>query len=165
MDRAAVEPSTAKRRGIRQRRSLFPNTVVLMLAIAALLTFIGIMGDARRTRNAILQADTYAAGYASRAAQTKVLPLNLEPGALSSAQPKLIDFEWLPTEHVRALRAASEPVLAAWSVPVRKFFGRDGRAAIVFHKGNFTVKWMDLAEFDQSQTAQAELVGRLSAAP
>jgi hypothetical protein len=63
-------------------------------------------------RNALHQL-IYAAGYAERAAQTKALPLNLEPDSLGSAEPTWMDFQWLPSEHVHVLRQTDQPVLAA----------------------------------------------------
>jgi hypothetical protein len=164
MDRTAVEGSAGKQRTVRRRRSLFPSTVLLLLAIVALLTFIGIMGDARRTRNALQQAEINAAAYAQRAAQTKVLPLNLEPDGVVSSGPRPIDFEWLPSDQVRVFRQTSEPVLVAWSVPVLKFFGQDGRAAIFFRGGAFEVRWMSEGDFEQARLAQHAMLGRLGSA-
>lgn len=160
-------PGRAERREARprvtQRRSLFPNTVVLLLAITALLLFIGVMGDARRVRNALHQADIYAASYTERAAHTKVLPLNLEPESLGAADLKLVDFESITTEQVIALRHTGEPVMVAWSEPVRKFFGQDGQAAILFRAGEFEVQWLTADQFQLAQAAQAELIRRIQA--
>jgi hypothetical protein len=63
------------------------------------------------------------------------------------------------------LREADRPVLAAWTVPILRFFGRDGRAAILFSHGRFEVKWMTLAEFEEAKALQATLVGSLTTVP
>jgi hypothetical protein len=164
MNRAALGSSVMPR-GVLRRRSLLPSSVFLLLAVAALVAFIGVVGDARRMRNAMKQAEAQAVVYAERAGETKALPLNLEPDVPSGLEPKLIDFESLPFEQARVLREADRPVLAAWTVPILRFFGRDGRAAILFSHGRFEVKWMTLAEFEEAKALQATLVGSLTTVP
>jgi len=164
MDRATPQANTANLRAVR-RRSLFPKTILLLLAIVALVAFIALMGDARRSRNCLHQAELHAATLADRAAPTNVLPLNLDPSPPGSSDPTALDFDWIAMSEARVLRGTDERVVVAWSIPVLKFFGRDGRAVIFFHQGRFEARWLTLSEFEQAQAAQAALIERLPRVP
>jgi len=143
------------------QRSLLSTFVVLGLAAAALFVFIAVLADVRRVSNAMRQARDQAEAYALRGQGSSLLPLNLEPKAPAELGPRLIDFEWIPTDEAMALRGCDEPVLAAWSAPILRLFGENGRAVVIFRNGRFDAQWMTETEFLAAAAKQQQVVRRI----
>jgi hypothetical protein len=138
----------------RRRKSLLTNAVVLLLAAAALLCFIAVLADVRRVGNAMRHAAAQAEWYASRTQGTGVLPLNLDPNTAPGIDRPIVAFEWITTDQAMDLRTGGDPVLAAWSPPILRLFGADGRAVVLFDQGRFSTVWMSLADFESGQAVQ-----------
>lgn len=140
----------------RRRRSLVTNLVVLGAGAGALLCFIAVLADMRRSGNAMRQASIQVEHYTSRMQGTGVLPLNLEPHVAEGGDPRLVAFEALPVDQAMALRSRTEPVLVAWSPPVFRLFGSERRSVVIFHRGRFFREWMSENEFTDRHAAQLQ---------
>ncbi len=149
---------------IRRHRVRFTSLIILVVAALALLAFIGVLGDVRRQRNAVLQAERHAEVYAARAGETGTLPLNLEPAKAEPAGTKMISMEWLSADEARLLRKSAGRVIVAWTVAMVRALGQDGRAVIFFEDGRFDVEWVTLARFREIRAAQEAEIRRLARA-
>ncbi len=147
-----------------RRGSLVRNVVVLGLAAAALLTYIGTTGYVRRKGNALAQGERHAQALMLRMGDSQQLPLNLEPQPQTNEQGRSITFEWLDRESARNLRGRSERIIVAQSTPLPGVFARRGRVVMFFKDGAFDVEWVTLRGFDRLAADQNALLRRLKSA-
>jgi hypothetical protein len=138
-----------------------PHLLALGLAAGALFCFIAALADVRRVNNALRHARVQVEHYATRAQGRGVLPLNLEPKSIPQLGRSPGHFEWITTAEAIELRQSSGPVLVAWSEPVFRLFGQDGRAVVRFEIGHFEARWMTSSEFEQARAAQTAELERL----
>lgn len=148
---------------MRKRTSILRPTGFLALATIALLLFIGVTGDSRRQTNAIERARSYAAELASRMGGGSRMPLNLSPNVLASHDADSIGMQWLSSANAYLLRPSGHRGMVAWTIPIVQAMGADGRAAIFFESGEFSVRWLTLHEFRRHESEQAALIEELSA--
>jgi len=146
---------------MRKRTSILRSAGLLIVATIVLVLFIAITGDSRRQTNAMHRARAYAAELATRIGEGKLLPLNLSPGGLAAGERQPIGMEWVASSDAYWLRRTGRTVVAAWSVPVVRALGADGRAVIFFEGGAFVVRWLTLREFGQSMAAQNAVLEKL----
>lgn len=138
----------------RRREPLGRRLLWLILATAALVAFILMLGDSRRRSVALVRAAEYITQLQSRLGPGRSLPLNLafEPDVLAISKP--LRFTWLSREEAEFLRQDSNTVLVAQTAPIRCHLRRNGRAVILFEKGDFRAEWVTLPEFDRLLAAQ-----------
>ncbi len=148
---------------MRKRTSILRPAGFLVLATIALIVFIGVTGDSRRQTNAINRARSYAAQLNDRLGREKRLPLNLSTREPQSRGLGVIPMECLTSAEAYVLRHSSDIVLAAWTVPVVRAMGADGRACIFFQDGAFSVRWLTLGEFDRNRAEQQARIEELRA--
>ena len=146
------------------RSSVFHSAIVLLLATLALVAFICMLGDLRRKNNAITRTRWHADAFARRVAGTDVLPLNLEPDVPPELRNQIIQVEWLPRDAARYLRSSQRRVIVAYTRPLPRVLGSNGRAVVFFQDGRFDVEWLTLSRFDGLFAAQQEEIQRLAAA-
>lgn len=144
-----------------RRGSLLRNVIVLGIAAAALLTYIGSAGYVRRKGNAIAQGERHAQALMLLMGDSRQLPLNLEPQPQSNAHGRPIAFAWLDRESARSLRGRGERIIVAQSSPLPGVFARRGRAVMFFEDGEFDVEWLTLRDFDRLAADQDALLRRL----
>jgi len=147
-----------------KRPPLLRSVVFLLLSAGVLLIFIALLGDWRREHNILAQLESHAAAYASRMSEGGVVPLNLELSDSRDPKSRLMDA-WLSPDEARILRGADRRILAAWTVPLPRVLGADGRGVIFFEHGRFNVEWVPLKLFNALLADQTSEVRRLSAAP
>ena len=148
---------------VRPPRSTILRTLVfLLLSAGALLIFIALLGDWRRERNVLATLETYVLEYAERVGDGGALPLNLELDVPRDPRSRLIET-WLPASQARVLRASKPPILAAWTIPIIRVLGTDGRGVIFLDLGRFRVEWVPLPRFDKLIADQTSETQRLTA--
>lgn len=147
-----------------QRPPLLRSVVLLLISAGALLIFIALLGDWRREHNILAQLEAHAAEYASRMSEGGVVPLNLELNISRDPKSRLMDA-WLSPDEARILRGADRRILAAWTVPMLRVLGADGRGVIFFAHGRFNVEWVPLKQFDVLLAEQSAEVKRISSPP
>jgi hypothetical protein len=155
---ATTAPTPAK------RPPLLRSVVLLLLSAGALLIFILLLGDWRREHNILAQLEAHAAEYASRMSEGGIVPLNLELDDSRDPKSRLMDA-WLSRVEAQMLRGADRRILAAWTRPMLRVLGADGRGVIFFENGRFDVEWVPLKLFDSLLADQTSAIRRLSAAP
>jgi hypothetical protein len=143
---------------------LLRSVVFLLLSAGALLIFIALLGDWRREHNILAQVEAHAAEYATRMSEGGVVPLNLELNVSRDPKSRLMDA-WLSPDEARMLRGADRRILAAWTVPMPRVLGADGRGVIFFELGRFNVEWVPLHQFDVLLAGQNAEVKRISSPP
>ncbi len=147
---------------VRTSRSPILRTLVfLLLSAGALLVFIALLGDWRRERNVLASLDSYVVEYEGRVGDAGALPLNLELDVPGDPSSRLIET-WLAAAQANVLRASPRPVLAAWTIPIIRVLGADGRGVIFFEQGQFRVEWVPLPRFDRLFADQASDIQSLS---
>lgn len=72
-------------------------------------------------------------------------------------------MEWLSSADAYVLRSGAREVVAAWTVPIVRAMGADGRATLFFENGVFSVRWLTLREFARLKSEQALIVNKLRA--
>lgn len=136
--------------------------LVLAVATIVLVVFILLLGDARRRRAALFQAEWYAAALSSRYGESPTLPLNLDIEPAGRQQIGSRIFKRLTRLEARRLRHTDHAVMVVWTQPVRQVLARDGRAVIFFENGVFRFDWLSPAEFDEAHAAQQAELDRLT---
>ncbi len=137
----------------RPREPLGRRILWLTLATLAVLTFIVWQSDLRRKRQALHAAKRYVQAVAQRVASPPELPLDLSPPAQAKT-PLLDRLMWIDPDEARRLRAVKEPVLVAYTRPIRQVLGTDGRAVVFFEGGRLAARWLTEIEFRQRLARQ-----------
>ena len=145
-----------------RRRSVHRSLALRAVAVLVLLVFIVGLGDFRRKRNALSQAERYADALRKRVGDSGIIPLNLDPEAFDELPQRSIRMEALTREDVRKLRERDGAFLIAWTVPIVQVLGRNGRAVVILDGGRHEVAWLTLDEFD---VRRAEQRARLQETP
>lgn len=149
---------------MRRRTSILRRAGFLAVATVASIVFIGVTGDTRRQNNAMQRARLYAAELTTRVGDGGRLPLNLSPRKLSAPGTKMVGMKWLSSADAYLLRRSDQTVLAAWTIRTVRAMGADGRAAIFFENGAFSVRWLTLREFARYKSEQTAMTDKLRAA-
>ena len=144
---------------MRRSRSILRPASFLALATVALIAFIAITGDLRRERNAMARARVCASELTDRVGPGGRLPLNLSATDSRVAEAQGIGMESLSSADAHLLRGVGGRVLSAWTMPIVRAMGADGRATVWFEGGAFSVQWMTLSAFE---TALAEQNARVA---
>ncbi len=142
---------------------VFRSVVLLLVCAGVLLVFIALLGDWRREHNIRTRLDEHAAIYAARLGEGSTLPLNLELDVPRDPKSRLIEA-WISPADAALLRGRPDPVLAAWTVPIVRVLGTDGRGVIMFEGGRFESKWLTLEAFEKTLAEQSRAVSTLRGA-
>ncbi len=96
-----------------------------------------------------------------RSGTAKRLPLNLSLREKPSHETGLVAIECLTSTDAYLLRTSSDLVLAAWTAPVVRAMGTDGRACIFFQDGAFSTRWLAMSEFERELDRQTVMIKKL----
>lgn len=148
----------------KRRKRVVRAFVFLAAATVGLILFIVVMGDLRRHKTAIALAEAYIARVSQRVGNQQILPLNLafrpddRTDELGTPRGKM---EWLTRDQAWLLRQTDGRVMAAWTGPIRRRLMSNGRVAIFFEHGVFSLDWMLLDAFDRLEIEQREELERV----
>ena len=132
-----------------RRKSVGRSVMFLACCLLALMVFILVVGDVRSRGCALSYANEYARQLQARAAEDRVLPLDLSAApAGGQTLRKMYRFEFLTPDEASELRSADRAIIVAQTIPVARRLASDGRAVVLYEQGLFRVEWMPLARFD-----------------
>lgn len=148
----------------KRRKRVVRGFVFLAAATVGLILFILVMGDLRRHKTAFALAEAYIANVSQRVGDPQILPMNLEfrpdeqTDELGTTRGKM---ECLTREQAWLLRQSDRRVMAARTGPIRRRLMSDGRVAVFFEQGVFSLEWMLLDAFDRLEIEQRLELERL----
>lgn len=131
----------------------------LILATAALVVLIVLLGDVRRASNVLAQSKQKAA-----AAQVRLNSTTSVTGAIQALQQQNshtqtgIPFEYLTTGDAYNPANASTAILVAHSPRVHRVFLSDGRGVLLVQGDTFSGRWVTEVEFQELQEAGKALL-------
>jgi len=140
------------------RRTSIAKMIIFLLFVAiAFMIFNFLLGDFRRKQNALAQAQMLSEHYAQIAGDSKKIPLNLEPKINNNEISKMFRMEWLSSDDVRKFRDSESPVIIAQTIKLPLFLSANGRAVVIYDKGQYSATWMTASEFDRQLAQQQSL--------
>lgn len=148
----------------KRRKRVARAFIFLAAATAGLILFILVMGDLRRHKTAFAMAEAYIASVSQRTGNQQILPLNLafrSDDRTNESGTTRGNMEWLTRDQAWLFRHTDRRVMAARTGPIRRRLMSDGRVAVFFEHGVFSLDWMLLDTFDRLEIAQREELKRL----
>jgi len=143
-----LETAPIRTDSVVRRASIGRRIFTLTVATIALVVFIILLGDVRRERVAVAQAQWFADMLHKQMGESTTLPVNVAPHAVADDARRLAALDWLTRDEIRHLRNLPGPIIVAHTQPVPRVLLSDGRAAVLHESGKLQSRWVSSSEFE-----------------
>jgi len=130
------------------------GTIVLFFVIL-------VQRESRHKNRALEDAEYYAEIIQKRVGSRGLLPINLDRDLTDPQFLRGFSFENIPRSDSRCFRNYDGPVIVAYTQEISLPFRSDGRAIVLFERGEFRVEWFAVSEFNRRFDEQRATMTRL----
>jgi hypothetical protein len=159
---AATEAASGGRMRVKRWWAIRSSSMLIFAAVILCLFVIW-----NRDRNAVEQylrfLDPVVKDLQARTTALGVVPAGIPDPKTGGKTVYAFEYKFGPEERQYAIRSA-DPVIIAYTPPVRRLLHRSGRCVIIHEKGRILAAWLTLGEFDERWAQQQQRLREFQAA-